>query len=440
MPDQAKKEGPPAQAPKPAKRRGAVVERCRRGFKPPALKSPTPAKNLKRAYAWLNERRAVVTILGKTWVLNLPDPADAEGKLSFSTFEDFKRRYANWSMGTEGEEGETESRKPADLWLLTPVRRTYSDVVLDPAETEDPDAYNLWNGFAVVARSGPWPTIEHHLREVICAGNEANYHWLLHWMARCVQRPDAQAEVAVILRGKKGTGKGMAARLLQRIFGPRHSFQASSQGDFLNRFNGHLSRTLFFFIDEAFWAGDKKSEGRLKAIITEDRITVEEKYQPKMMMRNRLKIMMASNEQWVVPATADERRFFVLDVSDRCKGDASYFKKLAEAVDGYEVEAFFAHLCGMGLSDFDHRNPPHTTGLNDQKLSNLPSFDAFWYDCLTTGRTVSFGWTSAVPGTLLYEEYKAGRRFGVPVTSAQVGRRLRELEHRAFNRKHSLRA
>src|SRR6185295_2301277 len=135
-----------------------------------------------------------------------------------------------------------------------------------------------------------------------CGGNEQHYQWLLRWMAYCVQHPERQAETAVVLRGRKGTGKGLAAKLMLRIFG-RHTFHVSSQDHFLGRFNGHLMKTLFLFVDEGFWSGDKRNEGRLKALITEDNLAFEGKYQPTVMMPNRLKVMMASNEGWVVPAT-----------------------------------------------------------------------------------------------------------------------------------------
>ena len=134
------------------------------------------------------------------------------------------------------------------------------------------------------------------------------------------------------MRGRKGTGKGLAAKIMKRIFG-RH-IPRLKPGSLPARFNGHLMKNLFLFVDEGFWSGDKRNEGRLKALITEDQLAFEGKYQPTVMMPNRLKIMMASNEEWVVPATADERRFFVLDVSDRCKGDIAYFRKLAAAIEG----------------------------------------------------------------------------------------------------------
>ena len=97
---------------------------------------------------------------------------------------------------------------------------------------------------------------------------------------------------------------------------------------------------------------------------------------------------MASNADWVVPATHDERRYFVLDVSECRRGDREYFTRLYSALDGDELPAFLNYLLRLDLSDFDHRNPPHTMALNRQKLASADSLTRFWYDCLTNGEIV----------------------------------------------------
>ena len=103
-------------------------------------------------------------------------------------------------------------------------------------------------------------------------------------------------------------------------------------------------------------------------------------------MPNRLKIMMASNNDWVVPATEDERRYFVLDVSDAKSGDRAYWHELHAALDGGEVAAFLDHLLKLDLSGFEIRDVPHTKGLNRQKLrGRRQRRRAFWLDCLREG-------------------------------------------------------
>ena len=143
--------------------------------------------------------------------------------------------------------------------------------------------------------------------------------WLIGWLAYCVQHPGRQAEVAVVLRGLKGTGKGMVGQMLMRIFRD-HSLHITNSKHLVGNFNAHLVDALFLFLDEAFWAGDKQGEGTLKALITERTLMIEPKGVDSFQMPNRLKILMATNNDWVVPASADERRYFVLDVSDMPEG------------------------------------------------------------------------------------------------------------------------
>jgi hypothetical protein len=54
----------------------------------------------------------------------------------------------------------------------------------------------------------------------------------------------------------------------------------------------------------------------------------------------------------VIPTSADERRFFVLDVPDARRGDKAYFNKLAAAIEGDELAALLDELLQMDLSNF----------------------------------------------------------------------------------------
>jgi hypothetical protein len=71
------------------------------------------------------------------------------------------------------------------------------------------------------------------------------------------------------------------------------------------------------FLDEALWAGDRKGEQILKALITEETFQLERKNYDPIPVRNRLRLMIASNNQWIVPMGTKGRRYFVLDVNDK---------------------------------------------------------------------------------------------------------------------------
>ena len=99
-----------------------------------------------------------------------------------------------------------------------------------------------------------------------------------------------------MLRGLKGTGKGMVGQMLMRIF-RNHSLHITNSKHLVGNFNAHLVDALFLFLDEAFWAGDKQGEGTLKALITERTIMIEPKGVDSFQMPNRLKILMASQQR-----------------------------------------------------------------------------------------------------------------------------------------------
>ena len=73
------------------------------------------------------------------------------------------------------------------------------------------------------------------------------------------------------------------------------------------------------FADEAFFSGDKQGEQVLKAVITEPKIVIERKGIDAELQDNYLKVFMSTNSDWAVPATKDERRYCVCDVSSHCQ-------------------------------------------------------------------------------------------------------------------------
>jgi phage/plasmid-associated DNA primase len=280
-------------------------------------------------------------------------------------------------------------------------------LALIPNRPAPEGVYNLWCGFGVEPKAGEWRTIKQHLLEVVSAGNGDHFDWLTHWMAYCVQHPERPAETSTVLRGAKGTGKGLTAQLMGSVF-RGHALHVTNSRHLTGHFNAHLADTLFLFVDEAFWAGDKQGESTLKALITEPQLTIEPKGIDAFQVPNRLKIMMASNNDWVVPVSPDERRYFVLDVSDQRKGDKAYFTRLAAAIGGPELAAFLAYLLELDLSGFDHRNPPHTEGLNEQKLRSLNSVQSFWLDCLSHGEIPGTGladWPDEISTQVFHAAY-----------------------------------
>lgn len=275
--------------------------------------------------------------------------------------------------------------RSVDLWLDSPDRRCYlGGIALFPNGGCPPDTYNLYRGWGVEAVAGDVTFIIGYIEALLCSGNTEQFEYLMNWLAYCVQYPERQAEVAVVLRGLKGTGKSTLGRLMVTIFGA-HGMQITHARHLLGNFNGHMRSTLLLFADEAFFAGDAQGASVLKGLITEDYLVVEQKGVDPVQVRNRLKIMMASNSDWVVPASGDERRFFVLEVSDERQGDHAYWSDLNKHIANGGAGAFLHYLLTRDLSRFNVRDVPQTDGLSKQKLQSLGALDGFLFDALSMG-------------------------------------------------------
>ncbi len=259
----------------------------------------------------------------------------------------------------------------------------YTSVAFDPRPQPE-EVLNLWRPHAVLPMPGCFALIEVFLFEIICDGDRYSYNYLLYYLAHMLQKPEEKPTVAVILLGGQGIGKGAFYKLLKTIW--RYTMrQVQSIDEVTGRFTAAaLEQSLGVWMDEALFAGDKKSADRLKALITEDRITIEEKYQPAKTMQSFHRIFGASNHEHFVPTDRDDRRFFFLRVNEAWKQDASKFAPLFAAYsDGHSVPAFVHHLLNLDIYKF---NPaaerPKTSEHAKQKILSLEGLDRFLYEAL----------------------------------------------------------
>jgi hypothetical protein len=161
-----------------------------------------------------------------------------------------------------------------------------------------------------------------------------------------------------------------------RIFGT-HGVHISNRKHLTSGFNRHLMHCCFLFADEAYWPGDRSAEGELKRIITEPTLFIEPKGLDGFQVRNCLHLMVAGNAEWVVPASADERRFAVFDIGDERPRPHSYFDALHAELNTGGLEAMLHDLLHEDLGGWHPRDDiPETEALLDQKEESLHGVDA----------------------------------------------------------------
>lgn len=342
--------------------------------------------DLSQLIAEMNKGWFITFENGKVFVCRKKSlPFGTGEELEFFTPEEFHKALSPLTIEING-----KMRKQSRQWFDHPNRREYQlGTICDPSGTAPPGHYNTWQGFAVRPSDHDPSLMIDHIDNIIADGNRENAKYVKGWLAVAAQKPGRPAGTAIVLRGRQGTGKGILGTTMMRIFGNSHSKHIEQAEHLVGRFQSHLENCLFLYADEAFFPGDPKIKGQLKSLITEPFRTLEAKYRAPKMVQNHLSILMSSNEDFVVPAELEDRRFVVLDVSNKYKygepGREEYFDPLWESVEGGRLGGFLNFLLEYDLSTFNIRKIPATLAKTEQKLHMLRSGELFCYWALQRG-------------------------------------------------------
>ena len=392
-----------------------------------------------------NRNHASTLIGGKHRIMRIePGSSTHDGRESLTFFnrDELSRVYDN-SLIKTGEKIVNEDVKDIYknelmAWALDYRSRAFTGgVVFLPAKKAPDNYFNTWRGFSVQPQQNDalLGRIHKHTREVVCAGHQDLYDYILNWIAYTIQNPDKPAGAAPVLRGEKGSGKGTLGRFLKDIWG-NHGLHIANAKHLVGNFNGHLNDVCFLYADEAFFSGDKQHEGVLKALVTEPTVIIERKGIDAVSQPNYLKIFMSTNSAFAVPASRDERRYCVIDVSSDRIGDRDYFTALHNDCESKEVQAAFLHqMQHVDLTGWHTGMIPDSVGLREQRYHSMDSVQKWTANALINA---SFGieahgdfWQTELSSKELFTQYvawcdtaKAGeyRRFDQCQVSKYLGK------------------
>ena len=362
----------------------------------------------------LNSVYALIESMGGKMRIACERYSEAEGryKIEFHQKDGFTTMWSNQTvlmMGQDQKGNPLPKAVPVGKWWLQHEnRRTYRNVVFYP-NRDFAESMNLWRGFAVSAIPGDCSLFLGHVKHVLCRGNEAHYAWMVQWMANAVQNPEQPGQVAIVLRGGQGTGKGTFAKMLGKLFGVHYKY-VSNPDHVTGTFNVMLADAVLVFADECFVVNDKAAESALKALITEETLRVTPKGVDNMESRNCVHLIMATNKEWAVAADQDDRRFFVVEIDDAHQTSREYFAPLYAQMENGGYEALMHLLVTYDLTGFDaYRSCPKTTELQKQKDQSMDEMSAFLLYALEEGRLAPShtGWRTRVLKEEMVERFKA---------------------------------
>jgi hypothetical protein len=243
-------------------------------------------------------------------------------------------RYDSYDPKT----GDCETKSFIDKWLQDPQMRIYEDIDNCPPPLVCPDnCYNMWSGFAIQKRELPesnnpdFNLIMQH-RAHICNKDQHIMDWVDNAIAHMIQKPGEKFPFMMVLKAGQGQGKNLFFDCIKNMVGEENSVVIDNAlRDLFGNFNGKVRDKMWLCLNEGDSKVNNKYIESLKQIITDPKISINDKNDKVFTHRNLLRVIMFTNNLFSVKIPADDRRFFAWECSQPTPS-MEYFNAYANAI------------------------------------------------------------------------------------------------------------
>jgi len=315
-----------------------------------------------------------------------------------------KMTYADLYYFEPKEKGGYQQKIFADRWIRDPKSRKVRSVVVDPTYSQL-GTYNIWRPFKaslltpvedaqVEALVKP---IYNHIQQVVTNNVDEFTDWVFDWMANMIQHPESKSQVAVLLYGEEGCGKGVIFQFLRRqVLGDFCSFQTSDPAQHLfgTFANGAIHRVCVQ-IDEVKSLHD--FHDKLKDLITNDTLNYEQKGKDSIVLDNLVNLILTTNNENALTVTPGDRRFSLFRCNSKFVRDTAYFDDLRAHLNRPDVaRAFYQFLMQRDISKYS------STGFQDKR-----PITKYYEETRLNGISVLSRFMSAMVNGVMQRIYKA---------------------------------
>lgn len=273
-----------------------------------------------------------------------------------------------------------------------PLIRKYDDVdIYPPPLVCPPNKFNLWTPFAMedeclrsqLGVKGVEPLYEYNeealqalLKHIlILCDNDANTaKWLTCWIGQMIQYPAIKTKTPVII-SKQGAGKGTLMKVISKMIGSSKYFEtANPSRDVWGNFNSMMSNCYFVNLNELGKKDVMDAESRLKALQTDERLTINEKGKSQFDIISYHHFMITTNNFDPIRIDQDDRRNEIIRASDELIGNYEYFTKWNNEYlcDINCIKTFYEYFKSLpDLDKFHMMKTPNTEHQQDLKQLSI---------------------------------------------------------------------
>lgn len=153
----------------------------------------------------------------------------------------------------------------------------------------------------------------------LCGGKQDDFQYHLYWVADIIQNPNKKNAIAMIFKGKQGTGKNVYLNAIGHILGRKHFISSSNQKDFFGDYAEGFYHKLLVNMNECEGKDTFDFEGKIKSFISEDRITINPKCVRPFEIPNLARLIIFTNKPNPIPidVKSGDRRYVVYQTTDK---------------------------------------------------------------------------------------------------------------------------
>ena len=284
--------------------------------------------------------------------------------------------YENHTYEKIGDDGYIKTENFIGDWIRNnPEQRCYDDIDCYPNKEDCPDnIFNTWRPFAMELVEEYEENLEgleifRRLIKVLCNNDGEVTKYLEAWIGQMIQFP-AIKSICPTLISKQGAGKGTLTALFAAMIGVNKYFETTCPSrDVWGNFNGRMKANFLTILDELSRKESLECEGKIKGLITNPRLTINEKGVGQYSVMNYSRFFATTNNEEPWKMTGDDRRHCIIRASDELIGNKIFFDKCYELLkDVNVIKTCYEYFKSIpNLENFGKMKMPETEFAKDTK-------------------------------------------------------------------------
>ena len=227
-------------------------------------------------------------------------------------------------------------------WLLDPTMRCYEAMeTIPPPLVCPPHIFNTWIDSPYESQEirdddpdfdlDAVTLFTRHI-ELLSGNNREAFEYVINWVAQSIQRPAEKMGVALNFISDQGVGKNIFTDTLSKLYGDKKLETSQPERDVWGPFNEMLLDAYLIVLSETDKRNSIGHDGKIKAIITDEIVTVNPKGKKGFPLNSYHRIIQNTNNEDPTTTSKSDRRNVIIRCSDEMRGNTEYFDTLLSAL------------------------------------------------------------------------------------------------------------